>query len=110
MGDIAFGALANRFGRVNVIVAGFSLGGLFGLCTAAAPTWQALAAARFLSAVFLGGCDLVSYVLLTELCSDATQRSRAGCCMQSAFAVGIAVVGIVGGIFAIDWRYMYFVT
>lgn len=110
VGDITIGFIANLTGRIPTLVVGLSVGGVCGIWTAVSSNWASLAASRFLAGVFLGGVDLVSYVLLTELCSDADERARAGCCMQCAFALGIAGVGVIGEMWAPDWRLMYFLT
>ena len=108
LGDILFGFLANRTGRVPALAAGLLGGGICGSFSALAPTWQSLAGTRFLAGVFLGGADLVAYVLLCELCLPH-ERSRGGCWMQSVFAVGIAWAGL-SGCMVLPWRTIYLLT
>jgi len=109
VGDMMFGCIANYIGRLPALVAGALFAVVCGLCSTWSTSWQTLAVSRFGSGLFLGGVDLVAYVLMCELCANSSQRSRAGCVMQVAFAVGIASVGLVG-LWAPDWRVGYFCT
>lgn len=54
VGQLAYGPLSDRFGRRKPLLGGLALYGIASLAAAAAPTVEALAAARFLQA--LGGC------------------------------------------------------
>lgn len=101
-GGLAFGPVADRFGRVRALVIATALCGLAMLATALVPGVPALLVARLLTGAGVGGVLLVSTVYLAEVWPQSSRPVALGV-LATLFPVGIVATGaLVGGL--ADWH------
>ena len=101
-GGLAFGPVADRFGRVRALVIATALCGLAMLATALVPGVPALLVARLLTGAGVGGVLLVSTVYLAEVWPQSSRPVALGV-LATLFPVGIVVTGALAGGLA-DWH------
>lgn len=87
IGGITFGVLADRFGRTKVLIATIIIYAVFTGAAALAETWWHLAAARFLTALGIGGEWAAGASIVAETWPEE-KRAKAAGVLQSAWAVG----------------------
>jgi MFS family permease len=87
IGGIAFGILADRFGRTKVLMATIIIYAVFTGAAALAETWWHLALSRFLTALGIGGEWAAGAAIVAETWPE-DKRARAAGVLQSAWAVG----------------------
>ena len=90
LGGVAFGILADRFGRSRVLVCTILLYALFTGLAALSSTWWQLAIYRFLTALGIGGEWAAGAALVAEVWPES-KRARAAGLLQSAWAGGFLV-------------------
>lgn len=111
VGAVVWGWLADRVGRRAVFLTTVTLGVLFGLLGAAAPTLGWLVTARFLTGLAIGGTLPVDYAMMAEFIPTAW-RGRFLVYLESFWAVGTVLVAAlawwVSTAFApeLGWRYL----
>ncbi|HEX8184264.1 MAG TPA: MFS transporter, partial [Blastocatellia bacterium] len=108
-GGIIFGTLADYIGRAKALAVTVLIYSLFTGLSAAAQSWQQLAAFRFITGLGLGGEWAAGAALVAEVWPDRL-RARAGAILQSAAAFGFffaAVINLLVGVHS--WRYVYIV-
>ena len=111
VGAVVWGWLADRVGRRAVFLTTVTLGVLFGLLGAVAPTLAWLVAARFLTGLAIGGTLPVDYAMMAEFI-PTTWRGRFLVYLESFWAVGTVLVAAlawwVSTAFALEvgWRYL----
>src|SRR5215216_4891649 len=108
-GGIIFGTLADYIGRAKALAATVLIYSLFTGLSAAAQSWEQLAAFRFLTGLGLGGEWAAGAALVAEVWPDRL-RAKAGAILQSAAAFGFffaAVINLIVGVHS--WRYVYIV-
>jgi len=116
LGGIAFGWVADRFGRVRSLVICVALYSCFSGATAFAPSASWVAMLRFLAGLGMGGAWTSGAALVAETW-PAKHRGRGGALMQmglpigSMLAIGAAAVvsSVFGGMDGEGWRVMYLV-
>lgn len=102
LGGIALSFLSDRIGRRAVLaLAVLSCGAGSGL-GALAPTWEILAATRFLVGIGVGTALVVSAVIISEVWESRTRAVALGI-LSVAYPVGIITSGLVTSMVA-DWR------
>jgi len=108
-GGIIFGTLADYIGRARALAVTVLIYSLFTGLSAAAQSWEQLAAFRFITGLGLGGEWAAGAALVAEVWPDRL-RAKAGAILQSAAAFGFffaAVINLVVGVYS--WRYVYLV-
>jgi len=110
-GGILFGALADRHGRKAVLqwsILTYSLGAV--LC-GLAPGLGALAAARVVTGLGVGGEWAIGHALLAESVPPRL-RGRFGALLQTGAPVGVGLAAVVGSFLApaIGWRATFLVS
>ena len=90
IGAVAFGRLADRFGRKRMLVISTLIFGLFTLGTAFATSLGGLLALRFLAGLGLGGASPCFIALASEF-APAGQRERVTSFIWTAFALGTVI-------------------
>lgn len=100
VGALAWGAIADRFGRRNVFLLTVLLNAISGSASALAPSYDLLVVFRFLTGFAVGGTLPVGYSLLAEYV-PAKDRGRFLVYLESFRALGtIAVAAISWFMFA----------
>ncbi|WP_124468546.1 MFS transporter [Burkholderia cenocepacia] len=89
LGALAFGPLADRFGRKTMLVVAVFTFAVFTLATLAAPTLVALIAIRFFAGVGLGGAT-PCFLTMTSDYSPRKQRGTIATIIWSAYPLGAA--------------------
>src|SRR5215813_366390 len=108
-GGIGFGVIADYIGRTKALAATILIYSLFTGLSAAAHSWEQLAACRFLTGLGLGGEWAAGAALVAEVWPDQL-RAKAGGMLQSAAAFGYFFAALITR--AVDvatWRYVYLV-
>ena len=94
IGALAWGVIADRFGRRNVFLLTVLLDAIFGIASALAPSYSLLIAFRFLTGFAVGGTLPVDYSLLAEFV-PAKQRGRFLVYLESFWALGTIAVAAI---------------
>ncbi|HTR86741.1 MAG TPA: multidrug effflux MFS transporter [Reyranella sp.] len=108
VGQLAYGPLADRFGRRPVLMAGLFLYALAGIAAALVPDVHSLIVARLLQA--LGGCAglVIGRVIIrdTALPQEAARRLAT---MNLMVAIGPGAAPVIGGALAsaLGWRSIF---
>jgi DHA1 family bicyclomycin/chloramphenicol resistance-like MFS transporter len=108
VGQLAYGPLADRYGRRPVLMAGLLIYILAGAASGLAPGIDPLIAARLLQA--LGGCaGLVLARAIVRDTSAPTETARRLALMNLMVTVGPGVAPIIGGMIAesFGWRVIF---
>jgi MFS family permease len=108
-GGITFGIVADYIGRTKALAITILIYSLFTGLSAAAHSWEQLAACRFITGLGLGGEWAAGAALVAEVWPDRL-RAKAGAMLQSAAAFGYFFAALITR--AVDvgsWRYVYLV-
>lgn len=114
VGAWGFGALADRFGRRTVFLATILLNAVFALLSAAAPTFPALLAFRFVTGAAVGGTLPVDYAIMAEFLPKR-ERGRFLVYLESFWAVGTIAIALLAWAIvpragAAAWRWIFLVN
>lgn len=107
-GGLLSGWLAERYGRVPVLIGNLALFPLVSLACMAAQTYPVLMALRFLQGVGLGGEVPIANAYISEF-ANAEHRARFVLVQQSMFPLGLTTVALFGT-FVVPiwgWRSMF---
>src|SRR5262249_27658183 len=108
-GGIGFGVIADYIGRTKALAATILIYSLFTGLSAAAHSWEQLAACRFLTGLGLGGEWAAGAALVAEAWPDQL-RAKAGGMLQSAAAFGYFFAALITrAVDVASWRYVYLV-
>ena len=109
-GGVAFGVVADRFGRTRALMASVFIYSVFTAACGAAQSVLQLAVFRMLLGVGMGGEWASGATLVSEVW-PAEHRGKALAFMQSAWAVGYGLAAIVTGLVLPrwGWRWLFFV-
>lgn len=101
----AIGLAADRYGRRNVLTPCLLAFSVFGLCAAAAPTFEFLVAARLLQGFGTAGLINLAVVLISDHW-DGVERTALIGRNAAVLTLGLAVAPPIGGVIAdvADWR------
>jgi MFS transporter, putative metabolite:H+ symporter len=108
IGAIAFGWIAERWGRRQSMLATLLIFSLGSLACAAAPGYTTLFWLRFIQGIGLGGEVPLMAAYVNEF-AQAKRRGRFSLSVQVLFSVGILVVGLVS-VYVVPhwgWRWMF---
>ena len=94
IGAAAFGALADRIGRRQVLIVTVALDAVVGLAAAFAPSFMWLIVLRFLTGAAVGGTLPVDYAMMAEFL-PANRRGRWLVMLEGFWAVGTVAVALV---------------
>ena len=114
VGAFAFGRLADRIGRRNVLVVTVLIDAIFGIASAFAPDFGWLLALRFLTGLGVGGTLPIDYTMMAEFL-PAERRGRWLVALEGSWAVGTIIVAI-GALAAATlypdapWRAIFLIT
>jgi AAHS family 4-hydroxybenzoate transporter-like MFS transporter len=109
-GAMAFGPLADRFGRKRLLLVATVMFGAFTLLTAHAETYGSLMAFRFLAGLGLGGATPCFLALVSEYVPSRV-RSTAVTVLFAAFPLGITLGGFLNSylVAAFGWEAIFHV-
>jgi len=108
-GGIGFGVIADYIGRTKALAVTILIYSLFTGLSAAAHSWEQLAACRFLTGLGLGGEWAAGAALVAEVWPDHL-RAKAGGMLQSAAAFGYFFAALITrAVDVASWRYVYLV-
>lgn len=101
----AIGLAADRYGRRNVLTPCLLAFSVFGLCAAAAPSFEFLVAARLLQGFGTAGLINLAVVLISDHW-DGVERTALIGRNAAVLTLGLAVAPPIGGVIAdvADWR------
>ncbi|MBW9115300.1 MFS transporter [Rhizobium cauense] len=114
IGAVAFGRLADKVGRRQVLIVTVACDALFGTLSIFAPDFTSLLVLRFLTGVAVGGTLPVDYAMMAEFL-PAKSRGRWLVALEGFWAIGTLIVALaawaasVAGV-ADPWRYIFAVT
>jgi AAHS family 4-hydroxybenzoate transporter-like MFS transporter len=110
VGAMAFGPLADRFGRKRLLLVATVMFGAFTLLTAHAETYGSLMAFRFLAGLGLGGATPCFLTLVSEYV-PSRMRSTAITVLWAAFPLGITLGGFLNSylVAAFGWEAIFHV-
>jgi MFS family permease len=109
LGGIAFGVMADRFGRARTLVVTILIYALFTGMAGLAHSWWELALYRFLTALGIGGEWAAGAALVAEVWPERLRVRGAGL-LQSAWGAGyFLAAGLYLLMSAQNWRMMFFV-
>src|SRR5436309_3690828 len=109
LGGIAFGTLADRFGRKPAMVASILFYSVFsGLTYFATSLWH-VAALRFLVALGVGGEWAVAASLVAEV-FPTRARARAGGIFHGSSVLGTFTAALAGILVGVHWRYAFLIS
>jgi MFS family permease len=112
VGGIAFGVLADRWGRVRALMLSVLLYSIFTAACGLAQSAAQLAVFRILLGLGMGGEWASGAALVSETWPDE-HRGKALGLMQSAWAIGFVLAAVVNwlvqDVFRLDWRAVFFV-
>lgn len=104
LGGAVFGVLGDRWGRRRVMILTILLYSIFTALTAAAQTWEQLAALRFLVAMGVGGEWAVAAALVAEVFPERSRAAASGL-FHASSGIGVFLASLVGmTVGATDWR------
>jgi putative MFS transporter len=108
IGGLCSGWLADKYGRVPVMVANIILFSLLSFACTMAENYSTLFAMRFVQGIGLGGEVPVANTYINEF-AGSTRRGRFVLIQQTMFAVGLTAASLVG-IFVVPilgWQWMF---
>ena len=114
IGAIAFGRLADRFGRRNVLILTVAMDAVFGIASAFAPDFTTLLVLRFLTGLAVGGTLPVDYAMMAEFLPPS-RRGRWLVMLEGFWALGTVIVAVTAWLASLYgvvevWRVIFFVT
>ncbi|MBM3887977.1 MAG: MFS transporter [Verrucomicrobia bacterium] len=109
VGGLAFGSLADRWGRRPTIVVTILMYSLFSGLTYFAQTWWQVAILRFLVATGVGGEWAVAASLVAEVFPQRA-RAHASGIFHSTSILGTWLAAITGLAVAAQWRYAFLIS
>ena len=114
VGAFAFGRLADRIGRRNVLVVTVMIDAVFGIASAFAPDFGWLLALRFLTGLGVGGTLPIDYTMMAEFL-PAEKRGRWLVALEGSWAIGtiaVAIGALAAGTLYPDasWRAIFLIT
>lgn len=95
IGGMLSGWLAEKYGRVPLMIANLTLFSLMSLACIFAQNYPALVALRFLQGIGLGGEVPIANVYISEF-ADSTKRGRFVLLQQIMFPIGLTSAGLLG--------------
>lgn len=108
-GGICFGIVADYIGRTKALAITILIYSLFTGLSAAAHSWEQLAAFRFITGLGLGGEWAAGAALVAEVWPERL-RAKAGGMLQSAAAFGYFFAALITRVVdTASWRYVYLV-
>ena len=109
IGGVAFGVLADRFGRTKTLVFTILIYAVFTGLAALSSSWWQLALYRFLTALGIGGEWAAGAALVAEVWPEA-KRAKAAGVLQSAWAAGFLIAAVASLLMReYGWRCMFLV-
>ena len=114
LGAFAFGRIADRIGRRNILVLTVGMDAIFGLASVFAQDFTLLLVLRFLTGVAVGGTLPVDYAMMAEFLPPRN-RGRWLVWLEGFWAVGTVVVALTAWIAvaqeaAAPWRWIFAVA
>ncbi|WP_283194155.1 MFS transporter [Rhizobium sp. AN80A] len=114
IGAYAFGRLADRVGRRNVLLLTVACDAVFGALSVFAPSFTILLALRFLTGVAVGGTLPVDYAMMAEFLPSKS-RGRWLVALEGFWAIGTLIVALAAWAASVAgvqdaWRYIFAVT
>ncbi|MEM7478514.1 MAG: MFS transporter [Planctomycetota bacterium] len=106
VGGLAFGTLADRFGRGPIMIVTILFYSLFSGLTYFVNDIYQLCALRFLVSVGIGGEWAVAAALVAEV-FPSKARSQASSIFHASSVIGTWLAGLAGWWVASEWRYAY---
>ncbi|KAJ3606521.1 hypothetical protein NHX12_026042 [Muraenolepis orangiensis] len=103
-GALVFGDLADRVGRVRILMFTSTCQFLFGVLVAFTGNYYWFLAVRFLLAMVSSGYLVVVFVYVTEY-TGSKVRTWTSMHVHAAFAVGVMVVAVMGYLVRVWWIY-----
>ncbi|MBB4167843.1 MFS transporter [Rhizobium sp. BK538] len=114
IGAVAFGRLADKVGRRQVLIVTVACDALFGTLSIFAPDFTSLLVLRLLTGMAVGGTLPVDYAMMAEFL-PARSRGRWLVALEGFWAIGTLIVAVaawaasLAGV-ADPWRYIFAVT
>ncbi len=114
IGAVAFGRLADKVGRRQVLIVTVACDALFGTLSIFAPNFTSLLVLRFLTGMAVGGTLPVDYAMMAEFL-PAKSRGRWLVALEGFWAIGTLIVALAawaasGAGVTDPWRYIFAVT
>lgn len=114
VGAIAFGRIADRIGRRNILMLTVLMDAVFGMASVFAQDFTLLLALRFLTGVAVGGTLPVDYAMMAEFLPPKN-RGRWLVWLEGFWAVGTIIVALTAWIAASQgavapWRWIFAVA
>ena len=109
---LTFGSLADRFGRRRLFAGGLALFTVASAACAAAPSIEALVAARAVQGIGAAVMFAVSLALLANAFPGAKERAGALAAYGAAIGASFAVGPLVGGALTsgLDWQWIFLIN
>ncbi|XP_056437924.1 solute carrier family 22 member 16-like [Gadus chalcogrammus] len=104
IGALVFGDIADRVGRVKILMVTSSCQFVLGVLVAFSPNYYWFLAIRFVLAMVSSGYLVVVFVYVTEF-TGTKVRTWTSMHVHAAFAVGIMVVSLIGYLVRTWWIY-----
>lgn len=109
VGGVAFGVVADRFGRTRTLIVTILLYTIFTGLAAVSHTWWQLALFRFLTALGIGGEWAAGASLVAEAWPE-DKRTQAAGILQSAWAAGFLIAALINlAMRQYSWRWLFVV-
>lgn len=114
VGAVAFGRLADKVGRRQVLIVTVACDALFGTLSIFAPEFTSLLVLRFLTGMAVGGTLPVDYAMMAEFL-PAKSRGRWLVALEGFWAIGTLIVALAAWAASVagvtdPWRYIFAVT
>jgi putative MFS transporter len=109
IGGIVSGWLAEKYGRVPLMVANIVLFSFMSFCCIFAGSYASLLTLRFLQGIGLGGEVPIANTYISEF-AKSTKRGRFVLIQQLMFPIGLTTVALVGTFVVpiLGWQWMFF--
>ncbi|CAG5128413.1 unnamed protein product [Candidula unifasciata] len=108
VGGLLFGDLADRFGRLPIMLFTLYSSVILGIVTAFSVTYTMFVTLRFVTGILMQGLQTSAYTLIMEL-YIAKYRPFAGAVTECFF--GVAIMILAGAAYLVrDWRYLQIVV
>ncbi len=114
IGAVAFGRLADKVGRRQVLIVTVACDALFGTLSIFAPDFTSLLVLRFLTGMAVGGTLPVDYAMMAEFLPSKS-RGRWLVALEGFWAIGTLIVALAAWAASVagvtdPWRYIFAVT